>query len=79
MFTFQGKETADVITLRLWRWEEELDYSGGPNIITRVLKRSAGVSRVHEGDMKIEAEMEQSQTRSQETWELLGSYKKQRK
>ena len=38
--TFQGKRAfADVITLRLWRWEERLDYSGGPNVITRVLKR----------------------------------------
>ena len=29
---------ADVITLRLWRWEDRLDYSGGPSVIIRVLK-----------------------------------------
>ena len=41
--TLHGKrDFADVIKLRVLRWEVVLGYLGGPNVITRVLIRERG-------------------------------------
>lgn len=38
--TLRGKrDFADVIELRVLRWEIMLEYTGGPSVITRVLRR----------------------------------------
>lgn len=50
----QGRgDLADVITVRIWRWEIILDFLGRPNVLTRVLIKKM---KVREGNVTTEAE-----------------------